>query len=601
MKKSITFLHNLKIKHKVLLCMLVITTFALLMVSFLSYRYFSNRFEEQAKSNASYTVKIASKSFYSHLSSIFFTSSRFLGEKDFIKTLRDIENGNNDNYIDNYISLDSDFTNLIQSNELISSAFLIDKNGKFYSCAEYGLNFDTSNYFDMDLPKINGITFLSNIESPIAQGVSVIPIIIPLSYEQNMDSCLVSDNIEMSTAALIILLDLNKINQYFDHINNNKGSILYLVNSNGQPLSLKSSSSSYKLANDKAFINNLQSVQDYSVFDETVQNNSYLVTCSNIEILKLKVVSIVLKKDLLSGLTSIKIFVLVSWLICSLVAVLLSIILSKFITNPIHTLVMVVGRIQDGNYCKKIEPKYHDEVGMLNNSINDMYDTIQQQILIIKEDAEAKAEAEISLLSNQIKPHFLYNTLECIHFEILSNHTSEAASMVESLGQFLRTGLNYGNNLISINLEIIHAEQYINLMNHMSNQKIDFRSHIVPELKDYSILKLILQPLIENCIKHGFHQNGIRLNIFNPFIEVNIVLEQNMVKITVTDNGIGIDIEKAKTSLYQIPELNSSHIGLNNIYRRLRTYYGELVCISFFSIPMCQNSVIIVLPYQIEL
>lgn len=598
MNKFITLLHDLKIKHKVLLCMLIITTFALLMVSFLSYSYFSNSFEDQAKNNANYTVQIASKSFNSNLSSIFFTSSRFLGGKNLIKTLRDIENGNTDNYINNYISLDNEFTNLIQSNDWISSAFLIDKNSKFYSCSEYGLNFDTTHYFNMNLPEINGITFLSSMESPITQGASVIPIIIPISYELSMDSCLVTDNIETSTATLVILLDLNKINQYLDHINNNKGAIIYLVNSNGQPLSLDPGTSSYMLANNKILTNSLRSIQDYGVFNDTIHKNLYLVTCSNIDINNLKVVSIVLKKDLLSGLTSIKTFILVSWLVCSLIAVVLSIILSKFITNPIHTLVTVVEQIQDGNYNKKIQPKYHDEVGMLNYSINDMYDTIQQQILIIKEDAEAKAAAEINLLSNQIKPHFLYNTLECIHFEILSNHTEQAASMIESLGQFLRIGLNYGNNLISINLEITHAEQYINLMNHMSNQKIDFRTHIAPELKDYSILKLILQPLIENCIKHGFYQNGIQQNIFNPFIEVTIALAENMVNISVTDNGIGIDIEKAKASLYQIPEINSSHIGLNNIYRRLRTYYGEEVCISFLSIPFCQNSVFINLPYR---
>lgn len=600
MKKCIIILHNLKIKYKVILCMLVITTFALLMVSFLSYYYFSNLFVNQAKSNANYTLKIASKSFNTQFNSLFSASSRFLGNKVLTKTLRDIEQNNDLEYINNYTSLDSNFTNLIQNNEWISSAFLIDKKGRFYSRSEIGLNFDSNNYFGLDLSKINGITFLPSIESPISKGIYVLPIILPISYDQRMDASLVSDHMENATAALIILLDLNKINQYLNHINNNKGSILYLADNSGYPLSLQKETDSYELALKSSLLTELQHTKDSAVFEETIHSNSYLVTCNNVDIKELKVVSIVLKKDLLSGLTSIRIFILVSWFICSFIAVLLSILLSKFITKPVHSLVNVIKRIQDGNYAERVLPVYQDEMGMLNNSINDMYDTIQQQIIIIKEDAEAKALAEINLLSNQIRPHFLYNTLECIHFEILSNHTAEAASMVESLGQFLRIGLNYGNHLISIQSELTHAEQYIKLMNHMSNQNIDFRSYITPELKDYSITKLILQPLIENCIKHGFHQDERLLQIFNPFIEVRIELVESRVKIMVTDNGNGIDIEKAKASLYHIPEKDSSHIGLNNIYRRLRTYYGEEVFISFFSIPMCQNSVIIEMPYYIS-
>lgn len=599
MKKLVIFLNNLKIKHKVLLGMLVITTFALLLVSFLSYHYFSNRFENQARNNAKDTLAIASNSFNSQFDSVLSASSRFLAKKELTKTLRDIAEGNTHDYVYNYIALDTSFTNLVQSNALINSAFLIDKNSKFYSYSELGINYDVHNYFNWDLSQMDGITFLSARESPISRGISVIPMLIPISYESRMDIGFITGNPSTSTAILVILLDTNKINQYFYHINNNKGSILYLANSNGYPLSLKPGTFSHTLASNSVLVYNLQSIQDSRVFDESIQDNTYLISCNNINIKDLKVVSIILKKDLLSGLTAIKIFVLVSWLICSFVAVLLSIILSKFITNPIHKLVTIVELIQDGQYSEKILPKYCDEVGMLNHSINNMYDTIQNQILIIKEDAEAKAAAEISLLSNQINPHFLYNTLECIHFEILSNHLEQAASMVESLGQFLRIGLNYGSNLISIHSELTHAEKYINLMNHMSNQKIVFRSRIAPELNNYSILKLILQPLIENCIKHGFYQNGIRHNIFNPFIEVDIALVLDMVKITVTDNGIGINIAKAKAALYEIPVSNASHIGLNNVYRRLRTYYGERVCISFLSVPMCQNSVIIELPYHI--
>ncbi|MGN6710242.1 cache domain-containing sensor histidine kinase [Anaerocolumna jejuensis] len=600
MKKFICFINNLKIKYKVLICMLSITTIALLSVSFLSYNYFSNRLENQTKSNASHTLKIASKALSSEFNLILSSTSRFLSNAKVVKTLKDIDSGSQDRYIYNYVSLDNDFAYLMQSHDYISSAFFIDKYGKFYSSADLGLNYDTTNYFNWDLSNVNGITLLPVKKSPVTHDTNVLPLVIPISYETRMNICMVSDSPKDSTVVFVILLDLNKINQYFNHINNNKGSVLYLADCKGLPLSIPEISSSYKLAKQDVILDKISKSKDAVTFDEKMDHDTYMVSGSSLDFNNMKLVSIALKKDLLSDLASIRSFILISWLICSLVSIFLSIVLSKFISHPINSLVHVVESIQEGKYETKLLPKYHDEVGILNHSINEMYDTIQQQIVIIKEDAQSQAAAEISLLSDQINPHFLYNTLECIHFEILNSHTEEAAAMIESLGRFLRIGLNYGNNLIPMHLELTHAGQYMKLMNHMSNQKIEFRTDVDDVLKEYKILKLILQPLIENSIKHGFQKNGMKQNIFAPFIEVRVQLKENQVIITVTDNGVGIDMEKAKASLYQMPAPDSNHVGLNNIYRRLRVFYGESVSITFFSVPLCQNEVNIFLPYLVD-
>jgi two-component system, sensor histidine kinase YesM len=596
MKRIIKFIQNLKIKHKVLLCILSITTFALLLVSALSYQYFSQQYVAQANSNSSYTLKITAKYLNLQINSAFSAASRFLSNKKLIDTLHDINQNKSDSYISNYIALDSDFTSLIQSSDYISNAFLIDKQGKFYSSAEIGINYDTTDYFHWDLSEVKGITFLSARDNPVAGNSFVIPIIIPITYEENMNITLVSESVKDATAILIVLLNNSKINDYFHHVNNNKGSFVYLTDENGRSLSLRENTSSYKLAEKASHIDFTGDDSAFKTYNEIINNEKYLVSAQNVNIKGLKVMNVILKKDLLYGLNSIRVFILISWLLCSAISVLLSVFFSRIITNPINKLVQAVNDIQDGQYKERQLPYTNDEIGVLNSSIDDMYHTIQQQILVIKDDMEAKAAAEIRLLSNQINPHFLYNTLECIHFEILNSQNKEAASMVESLGQFLRIGLNYGNDVISIKSELTHGEQYINLMNHMSNHKITFHAYLSPEVEDFAVLKLILQPLLENCIKHGFKQKGSNPNIFAPTIDITVKQENSLVKITVTDNGLGIDCEKARTSLYQLPAETSSHIGLNNIYRRLRTYYGEEVSISFFSIPYFQNSVIIQLP-----
>lgn len=578
--------------------MLIITTISLLLISALSYNYFSNKFEAQAKSNADYTLKIASKSFNTKFNAILSTSSRLLANKKMNTMVRHIESNIQSEYINDYVALDSDFTLLIQSNDFISSAFIIDKHQHFYSTADIGLKYDPSNYFGWDLSTVDGISFLPLRKSPISRDTDVIPLIIPIYYETRMDSTFVSDSIERSTAVLIILLDVAKMNQYLAQVNNNSGAVLFLANGDGLPLSLKVDSSAYRIVNNLSITNQLQNIVNARSFTEKNEQGTYLVTSYDIGMQELKLVSIVSRTDLLSGLTSIKTFIIISWLLSTFVAAVLSVILSKLITKPINALVNIVQNIQDGRYNEKIQSDYYDEVGILNHSINEMYDTIQQQITVIKEEVQAKAKAEIDLLTYQINPHFLYNTLECIHLEILNSHSMEAASMVESLGQFLRIGLNQGNNLIPIQQELTHAKQYINLMNHMSNYKIAFRGYIDPNLENYRLLKFIIQPLFENCIKHGFQINGAKQNIFSPFIEVKVTTDHEQIVIEVTDNGIGINIEKAKEALYQIhPSPTTAHIGLNNIYRRLHVYYGESVDIQFFSIPFHQNSILITLPY----
>lgn len=140
----------------------------------------------------------------------------------------------------------------------------------------------------------------------------------------------------------------------------------------------------------------------------------------------------------------------------------------------------------------------------------------------------------------------------------------------------------------------------IHIMNHRSNQRIAFRYTIDERLKNYQIVKLILQPLVENCIKHGFANDITSGIILSPYIEININLQpNNRVLIEVLDNGRGIDIDKANISLYQLSTVEkSNHVGLNNVYKRLHLYYGNSTNIKFYTTPYYKNSIVIDIPYM---
>lgn len=170
--------------------------------------------------------------------------------------------------------------------------------------------------------------------------------------------------------------------------------------------------------------------------------------------------------------------------------------------------------------------------------------------------------------------------------------------MLESLDRYLRIALSVGKALIPLEKEVEHVTAYMEIMNRHSSNGIGFSCRMDPALRDYKIMKVILQPLAENCIKHGFGASITGMEPVPPQIVISITLEpESVIKISVSDNGKGIDIARAASCLARkVPE-GSSHFGLHNIYKRLKACYGEGVDMTFSSIPYLENSVIIIIPF----
>lgn len=201
------------------------------------------------------------------------------------------------------------------------------------------------------------------------------------------------------------------------------------------------------------------------------------------------------------------------------------------------------------------------------------------------------------MLSEQINPHFLYNTLECIHFQVLNGHQQTAGGMLESLGRYLRTTLNVGKTFITVEKEVEHVTLYMDIMNRHSTSGIQFHSEIDSSLKHIMIMKVLLQPLAENSIKHGFESSFNGIEPVPPQITINITPGgENRILIEVSDNGKGFDIKRASALMKAETPESKDHFGLHNIYKRLHTCYGDQVEITFTSIPYLKNSILIEIP-----
>ena len=190
-------------------------------------------------------------------------------------------------------------------------------------------------------------------------------------------------------------------------------------------------------------------------------------------------------------------------------------------------------------------------------------------------------------------------TLECINMEIYNHHNDTASSMLSNLGGYLRISLSYGNSQHLISQEVDQVKAYVNIMNYRFRHSIHLTTNIDGDLLSMKILKSILQPLVENALKHGFSIDSSVYFPIAPMIDISIWREPDTLSIAITDNGAGIDIEHAKEIMYGsgTDADGRHHVGLHNIYHRLNSFYGK-TDITFSSIPFYENKILIRFPYQ---
>lgn len=583
-----------KLKYKIMFCTLLISTAALLFITVSSYSYFAEKYEIQAKRDAQASVKSLSLMMESIFGKIVNDTVTFVSQVSVYNTLNDINHLETENYLYNYNILQTPIYTLGQCYSGVEKAVMIGKNGEFFGGSELGFGQDVSELSKwVELDSSRSVDVLSIRKSPFVPHNEVVPIIFSLAPFREFYTSLPHQR-EDSIANIFILLNAKKLEHVIQAYRKSDDMFLYIAAEDGTPINIGESSSLYEFAGSgevKALIGEAETTKK----DFQLNDNTYFLQTEDIGVFDLKLVSIISKNDLLKELSTVRTYIVNAWLFTLVMVIILSQFISRFMTRPLNKLMKIMKEMQENKFKKDFVPKYQDEIGLLGNQLLDMYDTIQASIEQVKEEEKQKAQAQMQLLAEQINPHFLYNTLECVHGEILNNEIKTSASMIESLGKYLRAGLNLGEDYIFFFKEIEHATEYVKLMNGRAHQEMNFSYEIEESLVHVKIAKCILQPLVENCMKHGFSWKKENSIIFRPAIFIEVKAKEGYIQIDVSDNGHGIDIKKANEAVHSIDE-GKNHIGLGNIYRRLKFAYGDQVAITFSSIPYCKNTVTIKIP-----
>lgn len=282
---------------------------------------------------------------------------------------------------------------------------------------------------------------------------------------------------------------------------------------------------------------------------------------------------------------------------CLILFIIIYIFFLKRIFIPIENLIENMSSRVEKNLSYNFNYKRDDEIGILVNSYNDLKNRINNLININYKNKIEQKELELKQLQNQINPHFIYNTLESIHMMAEINDDSETSIMAEYFGSIIRYSMNRRINTVKLKDEIAIIENYIYLQRIRFDTLFTIENLVNNDVLECEIIKMIIQPLIENSIYHGLSNCSGDGKIIIQALHIN----DNLV-ITISDNGIGIEEKRLKSLNDYINGKNESFngIALRNINRRLKLNYGDNYGLEVFSVLGKGTSMTLTLPYLIK-
>ncbi|CAI3555809.1 putative two-component sensor histidine kinase [Clostridium neonatale] len=297
-------------------------------------------------------------------------------------------------------------------------------------------------------------------------------------------------------------------------------------------------------------------------------------------------------------ISSLYIILFVSNLIyCLILFIRIYIFFLRRIFQPIEHLIENMSSRVERNLSYSFKYNKNDEIGILVNSYNDMKNRINNLININYKSKIEQKELELKQLQNQINPHFIYNTLESIHMMAEINDDPETSTMAEYFGTIIRYSMNRRINTVKLKEEIAIIENYIYLQRIRFDTLFTIENLVNDDVLECEIIKMIIQPLIENSIYHGLSECSGDGKIIIQALHID-----NNLVITISDNGIGIEEKRLRSLNDYINGKNESFngIALRNINRRLKLHYGNDYGLEVFSVLGKGTSMTLTLPYLIS-
>lgn len=380
---------------------------------------------------------------------------------------------------------------------------------------------------------------------------------------------------------LFMLIDEETLHGYYKNLNSVNGSELYIVSRDNVIIS-----SSTRAKTGTMF--------EYGTDNKNAANAAKTILMSKkLDINDWAIVIAISKQNITRRVNSNLFFIALITIICILLAVMISFLISRRINRPLRQLSASMEDLKKENFNIELQTDQTNEIGHLYDSFNHMARELNS--LINKNIAmQLKTkEAQIQSYQRQINPHFIYNTLDLIRMMSLLNENNKIEEAVICLSKVLRFNLK-AEKEVTISQELENIEFYFKILTLRYGENFNYVIRMPEDLKNYCTLKFLLQPFIENSVQHGLEKVDRK-----GYICIIVKKIDDEIIFIIKDNGIGIEKDKLKNineTLESKNDENNDCIGMKNVNQRIKLKYGEKYGIEIFSKYNIQTSVTIHIP-----
>jgi two-component system, sensor histidine kinase YesM len=285
----------------------------------------------------------------------------------------------------------------------------------------------------------------------------------------------------------------------------------------------------------------------------------------------------------------ITVTVIIVILLCVLTLFLSIYYLSRITVRPLEKLEKNMELIEKGELSVTVTNSSTDEIGNLIRRFTNMVHKLQEMINEVYKSKIAEQQYEMKALQAQINPHFFYNSLSLINSKAIIAEQEDISKMAQLLSTFYRTTLNRGKNTISVREELENTTSYIQIQRMMHSDSFDVRCEIDEEILDYTMLNLLLQPLVENAINHGIDHKE---SPGKAVLTITAKQTDNTLIFKVSDNGCGMDLEMLESIL----TTKTKGYGVQNVHHRVQLTYGAEYGLAYTSKWMEGTTVTLTIP-----
>lgn len=476
----------------------------------------------------------------------------------------------NDNKLENNDIEDETYKsiyNFVKFNRDIAGIMIVNRNGGYISDVMNKVSRDSLITEEWYSKAYNDPENIQVFTKPVGRNIDNI---FRYSADEvfSMSKAVVDARTNEIKGVILIDIKLDAIKEIIENSKPGTAGFIYIMDNNKEIVYTPVNNIVYRIKNE--WIEDINN----EIIIKNINGENYQLTKFKSKYTGWETIGVFPESESLRVVEYIRYYSFIAAIIALIIAEFFVVIFARSIVKPMYKLKKLMKRAQEGDLTVSFNTKYNDEVGELGSSFNNMVKEINNLINLVQKEEKSKRIAEMNVLQAQIKPHFMYNTLDTIRWMAEEHNEDNIVEIIEAFTNLLRISLSKGREMISVQDELNHVQSYLIIQKIRYEDKLDYEIKFDENILDFKVIKLILQPLVENAIYHGIKEKR-----GNGKIVITGKIDGDILCFTVMDDGKGMEEEVLNKINKMLSGENKNRneigYGIFNVNERIRIIYGE--------------------------